>query len=153
MPKNPNKKSYKPEYYTWGAIKQRCHNPNHFNYKNYGGRGIKLCNEWFNSFDKFYADMGDRPSNKHSIERIDNDKGYEPSNCKWATRYEQQNNRRLGNLISTNKTGYPGVSFRKNYKNAYVAQFRQQYLGCFPTAELAYQAYLKAIESYKNGQK
>lgn len=152
MAKNPNCKSYKPEYYTWGAIKQRCTNPKHYNYKNYGGRGITMCKEWFDSFDAFYRDMGDRPSNKHSIERINNEKGYEPSNCKWATKYEQQNNRRIGNLIATNKTGYAGVSFRKRYKNPYIAQFREKYLGCFPTPELAYEAYLNAIERYKNGK-
>ena len=85
-------------YYSWLAMRQRCEQPNHSEYRYYGARGIKVCPEWSN-YQTFVKDMGERPSAKHSIERIDNDKGYEPSNCRWATATEQSYNRRSTILI------------------------------------------------------
>jgi len=79
------------EYRIWCGIKARVRNKTLLNY---GGRGISICNSWLNSFDQFYRDMGDRPSVKHSIDRMDNDKNYCKSNCHWATAKEQANNRR-----------------------------------------------------------
>lgn len=88
-----------PEYHTWGDIKQRCHNPACKDYAAYGGRGITVCQEWRESFDVFFADMGPRPSDSHSIDRINNDGHYEPSNCRWATAAQQnRNHRRNRNL-------------------------------------------------------
>lgn len=82
-------------YYTvWVNIRQRCYNPNSQAYKNYGGRGIKMCDEWLNSFEQFKKDIGDKPSFNHSLDRIDNDKDYSKDNCRWATRKKQSNNRR-----------------------------------------------------------
>lgn len=72
----------------------RCYNPLDKSYKNYGGRGIKVCQRWLESFDTFILDMGNRKSPKHSLDRINNDGNYEPSNCRWATRTEQSNNQR-----------------------------------------------------------
>lgn len=88
------------EYKTWTSIKQRCYNPKTINFQNYGGRGITVCERWLNSFENFFADMGRATSPEHSIDRIDNDSNYEPSNCRWATRKEQNNNTRKTKLKS-----------------------------------------------------
>lgn len=77
---------------------QRCHNPDCESFERYGGRGIEVCQEWRDSPQKFASDMGERPSQNHSIERRDNDKGYCKGNCYWATRREQGRNKR-NNLL------------------------------------------------------
>ena len=83
----------------WRQMRYRCSSPNAPEYKNYGGRGIVVCERW-GSFANFYADMGDPPTDKHTLERKDNNKGYGPDNCKWATYKEQLNNRRDNNLVA-----------------------------------------------------
>ena len=80
-------------YRSWAAMKQRCNDPNSDNYDNYGGRGITVCSRWDNSFEEFYKDMGDRPA-YGTIERVDNSRGYEVGNCRWATKQEQTLNTR-----------------------------------------------------------
>lgn len=88
-----------PEYRSWHAMKSRCNNPNNAHYKNYGGRGITVCDEWKNDFTAFLNDMGKKPTTKHTLERIKNNKGYYKKNCRWATRKEQQNNLRTTRFI------------------------------------------------------
>lgn len=80
-----------PTYVTWAGMIQRTSNPHHSRYSTYGGRGIQVCDRW-RSFPNFLADMGERPEGL-TLDRIDNSKGYEPGNCRWATLSEQERNK------------------------------------------------------------
>lgn len=141
-----------PEYAVWRAMRQRCNNPYHRHFKSYGGRGIKVCDSW-NKFDNFLQDMGLRPSSPksakrsvYSIDRIDNNKGYYPSNCRWATTKEQSMNRGP-HRISITKKGYRGVKINKN--GTIYASFRKTYLGVFKTAKAAAKAWNKeAVKTF-----
>lgn len=82
-----------PTYNSWRAIKERCYNPHHVAFKNYGGRGIVVCDRWRESFAAFLSDMGERPAYR-TLDRIDVNGNYTPQNCKWATIQEQNANRR-----------------------------------------------------------
>ena len=96
-----NGKSRKlPEYRHWINMKSRCFNPNVPNFKNYGGRGITVCERWKDDFSAFFADMGPRPSKRHTIDRKENSGNYEPKNCRWATHSEQGRNRRGNRLVN-----------------------------------------------------
>ena len=87
----------------WNMMKQRCNNPNQAKYKNYGGRGIKVCDEWQNSFESFYSwAMSNGYSEKLSIDRIDVNGNYEPNNCRWVTNKVQSNNTRVNHCVEYN---------------------------------------------------
>jgi hypothetical protein len=121
------------EYSVWGGMKSRCSNPNNPHFKNYGGRGIKVCQEWDSSYVAFLAHVGRRPSDKHTIDRIDNDKGYEPGNVRWATRREQVLNRRNSVLLTFQgqtkcladwalQLGFPITTLRSRIKNRWSVE-------------------------------
>lgn len=88
-----------PEYRCWKTIKTRCYNLKHHEYHRYGGRGIRVCDRWLNSFENFLADMGARPP-EHQINRLDNDGDYSPENCHWTTDPIQRRNKSTTKLIT-----------------------------------------------------
>ncbi|HFJ9368552.1 hypothetical protein [Bacillus pacificus] len=134
-----------PEYNSWHHMKQRCLNPNNDRYKDYGGRGITVCERWLN-FENFLEDMGEKPSPEHSLDRIDVNGNYEPSNCKWSDKYEQVDNQRMR---KNNTSGYKGVSFDAK-RNKYITQKNvrgKKYQKRFDTLEeaIAYRKYLETL--------
>lgn len=88
-----------PEYRSYVKMKERCLNPNHPHFSNYGGRGLTICERWLSGFEFFLADMGKKPTLRHTLDRIDNDGNYEPSNCRWATRKQQNRNTRVSRPV------------------------------------------------------
>ncbi len=94
-----------PEYKAWKAMKARCYSPVH-KYTNYQLKGIQVCERWINNFEQFHIDMGDKPTKNYSLDRIDNDGNYEPSNCRWTTPQVQCSNRGNFNTVCT----YNGIS-------------------------------------------
>lgn len=91
-------RSKTPEFNSWVCMRQRCNNPRHKRYADWGGRGISICPKW-DTFEQFFKDMGEKPSPSHTLERKDNNKGYCKENCIWGTKSEQDNNRRSNVII------------------------------------------------------
>ena len=89
-----------PEYRAWCKMKQRCLNPNNSEYARYGGRGITICQEFLDSFETWYAEIGPRPDPEYSLGRINNERGYEKGNIRWETKEQQDNNRRSNHLLT-----------------------------------------------------
>lgn len=103
-------------YKSWISAKQRCTNPHNHNYKNYGARGITMCEEWLKSFSTFLQDMGERPSIEYTLDRIDVNGDYEPNNCRWATHKQQSNNRRDNVIIYVDGVYLTVAQFTQRYK-------------------------------------
>lgn len=135
--------SHSKEYGIWCSMIDRCHRELNHAYARYGGRGIFVCDEWRNSFESFISHVGMRPSKNHSIDRIDNDKGYFPGNCRWATVEQQSTNKRKE---KNNSSGFVGVTATKN--NKWMARISVNkkviYIGTFEEKDSAIYARLKA---------
>lgn len=103
-------------YWVWADMRSRCNCKTHKAYHNYGGRGIAVCDEW-DSFDRFAEDMGDKPTPSHTLDRIENDMGYSPDNCRWATRQEQALNKRE---YKNSSSGHRNISFERRTIRGYT---------------------------------
>lgn len=131
-------------YFVWHSMISRCRNRNYPNYKNWGGRGITVCRNWKLSFSKFLADMGERPEGL-TLDRIDNDGNYEPSNCRWTNRFIQNRNTRKQECNSN------GTSFIKKtgrYRVYMSFQKKQMHIGTFSTLEEAIKARKEAEKKH-----
>lgn len=133
---------HRPEYITWKAMKQRCYDVNCKAYFNYGGRGIKVCDRWLNSFENFLADMGEKPSPAHSLDRIDTNGDYCPENCRWATREEQANNKRSSIMIEYNGKTQTFAQWSKELNIPYYSA-----LGLYKNTK---RTFAEIVEYYKN---
>lgn len=139
----------------WVGLRDRCNNPNHTGYQNYGGKGLQVCPEWddYNNF-KTWA-IANNYSDTLSIDRKDNDKGYSPENCRWTTKFTQMQNTRLIN--STNTSGYRGVYPEYNkFVAAITVNYKKYRLGVFDNAIDAAKAYddfvtINSLEHPMNG--
>ncbi len=143
-------RSLVPEYNTWTAMKNRCYNPKDPRYDRYVGRGIVVCEEWREDFQAFYDYIGTRPTSKHTINRINNNKNYEPGNVEWATVREQNKNR-------SNSRPITGVGSYLDRNNKTVRWYASLKIGkkwmlhrTFKTEEEAIEARKEAEEKYLN---
>jgi hypothetical protein len=134
---------YSPEYRSWASMIVRCTNSNRVGWRDYGGRGIRVCKRWL-SFPAFFKDMGRRPEGM-SLDRINNDRGYSPSNCRWATSQQQNLNRSKPRNASGR---YVGVT---SLRGRWQVRFRGEYLGVFKEEDEAALVYATARQRFLNG--
>jgi len=148
--KQENHGMYKSlEYSSWFNMKQRCFNKNNVRYKDYGGRGITVCDRWKNSFENFYNDMGERKEG-FSLDRIDNNKGYYKENCRWSDNIEQGRNRRVQ---ANNNSGVKGVSYftkTSKWRACIKINGKNKHLGYYETIKEAEEARKQAELKYWN---
>lgn len=128
------------EYLAWENMKRRCLNKAHPRYKDYGGRGIDVCERWINSFSNFYHDMGPKPGKRYSLDRIDNNSGYCKQNCKWSLLSIQQTNRRRKNRF----VGVHFHAYSKKYFASITKNKKTYRLGYFADPIDAAKAYNEA---------
>lgn len=139
-----HKSSRHPLYKTFITMHARCKKPTNPKYYRYGGRGITVCDRW-EDINKFIEDMGEKPTKLHTLNRINNDGNYEPSNCKWSTPVEQMNNR---GILGSNTSGYNGVSYnkrRQKWMARRVYNKKSYNLGAYATPEEA----AKAVKEFE----
>jgi hypothetical protein len=146
----PNGTLKSDEYNTWKNMKSRCYSKNSKQYFRYGGRGITVCDKWRNDFIAFLNDMGCRPSPSHSLDRIEVNGNYEPSNCRWATKGEQSRNRRNNHLVFYNGKMYVVTDLAKEFGVTY--QILGRHLNRGKTIEQAVQ-FFKTTSKTKNNLK
>lgn len=137
-----------PTWNSWAAMKNRCHTKTSKDWRNYGERGIYVCDAWRDSFQAFLDDMGERPEGT-TLDRIDVDRGYEPGNCRWADPIVQGNNRRAN---KRNRSGTPGVRWVATRSRWYV-HHGKKYLGSFADKHDAVAAKLAHLEKVHSDQK
>jgi hypothetical protein len=134
------------ERFTWERMHERCYNPAALSYKNYGARGIKVCERW-STFDNFIDDMGKRPEG-HSIDRIDNTGDYTPENCRWLPRHLQNYNRRLLKNNTSGQTGVYWFKYKKRWLAKIIIKGKVLTLGYYRNKEDAINARKAAEEKY-----
>jgi len=110
----------KKSYVTWHGMKDRCHNPKNPKFHLYGGKGVRVCERWLN-YENFFADMGDPPTPKHSIDRIDFNGNYEPGNCRWASYIEQANNKSNNVVFEYSGGTLAQLSRQLNIPTSYIS--------------------------------
>lgn len=116
------------EYAIWSQMKGRCLYESHPEYKNYGARGITVCDRWM-EYPNFLKDMGRKPTTKHTLERIDNDKGYSPENCRWASIKEQQRNKRTNRVVRYQNIKAPVVVHCERLNLSYRTVINRLWIG------------------------
>lgn len=116
------------EFTSWKSMKARCYDEKHENFARYGGRGITVCDRWLESFHNFFDDMGYKPTPKHTIERDNTNGNYEPSNCRWATNLEQQNNKSTTKIVSFQGSNIPLANLCRE-QNALYSRVRWRIKG------------------------
>jgi len=126
-------------YKSWAGMLARCYNPNNITYSHCGGRGIKVCEHWW-EFENFYEDIGKYRSEGLTLDRINNNGNYEPSNCRWATPQEQAHN--------TRAKGFCWDQKKQKWLAQITVNYKQIYLGLFDTPEEARQIYIEAKKKY-----